>query len=151
MSQGMWNWLSQRLQALMIWPSPRGSMHIPSRLVFDLHHHQSLFPLIIPSLLPPAFLLSYYLGNLSYSCCLDKLLRHFDGGRVKASYSYDLQGMKVITAKTDRHIPWILKIISWAHLNGKPLPYLESVNLGAERFISTPTIECSFVYKSYVL
>lgn len=110
-----------------IWPAP-----------------SSIFiPLIIPSLLPPTFLLPYYLHNLAYSCCSEKLLRHFDGGRVKASCSCDLQGMKVITAKNDRHIPWILKIISWAHSNGKSLPYLESVHLGAERFISIPTTEFS--------
>lgn len=100
-SQGMWNWLTPRLQALTTWPSPRGSVHIPARLVSDLYHHQSLFPLIIPSLLPPTFLL-YYLQNLAYSHCSEKLLRHFDRGRVKASCSCDLQGMKVIAAKTVR-------------------------------------------------
>lgn len=100
--QKMWNWLSQRLQALMTWPSLRGSVHIPSRLVSDLPHHQSLFPLIIPSLLPPAFLLPYYLHNLAYSCCSEKLLRHFDGGRVTASCSCDLHGRRVIVAKNVR-------------------------------------------------
>lgn len=99
--QGMRNWLTRRLQALTTWPSPRGSVYIPSQLVSDLHHHQSLFPLIIPSPLPPTFLL-YYLQNLAYSRCSEKLLRHFDGGRVKASCSCDLQGMRVITAKNVR-------------------------------------------------
>ena len=42
-----------------------------------------------------------------------------------------------------QHIPQILKIGSPVPSNGKSLPYLESVHLGAERFISIPTSEFS--------
>lgn len=39
-----------------------------------------------------------------------------------------------------QHIPWSLKIVSRVPSNGKSLPYLESVHLGAERFITILTI-----------
>lgn len=40
-----------------------------------------------------------------------------------------------------QHMPWILKIISWVPSNGKSLPFLESVHLRAEKFISILTTE----------
>jgi hypothetical protein len=85
---------------------------------------------------------------LNCSCCSEKLLRHSDGRRIKASCRCDLQQtqgspqLRILGSLT-QHIPQILKTCSRVPSNGKSLPNLESAHWGVERFISLPPKEFS--------
>lgn len=90
-----------------IWPAP-----------------SSIFVALNNSLSPSSsFSSPIFLHNLAYSRCSEKLLRQFDGGRVKDSRSCNLQGMRVITTKN-------VRLTDTAHTTDPKNPLAKYIQMG---------------------